>query len=77
MQMIEDAVMDGVQLVVMVILLGCLLIQMHGGLAVAVHLQEGFGIDHAGMMEQVTNFIDHARIGILVMCSLHVLCKQL
>jgi len=77
MQMTEDAVMDGVQLVVVVILLGCLLIQMHGGLTVAVLLQEGFGTDHAGMMEQVTNFIDCASIGILVMCSLHIVCKQL
>jgi len=49
MQMIEDVVMDGVQLLVVVILLlGRLLIQMHGGSAAEVHLQEGFGTDHAG-----------------------------
>jgi hypothetical protein len=51
MQMTEDVVMDGVQLVIVVFLLGRLLIQMHGGLVVAVHLQERFGIDHAGMIE--------------------------
>lgn len=49
MQMTEDAVMDGVQIVVVVIRLGYLLIQMHGGLTVAVLLQEGFGTDHAGI----------------------------
>jgi hypothetical protein len=54
MQMTEDVVMDGVQLLVVVILLlGHLLIQMHGGSAAEVHLQEGFGTDHAGMVEQL------------------------
>jgi len=49
MQMTEDVVMDGVQLlVVIILLLGRLLIQMHGGSAAEVHLQEGFGTNHAG-----------------------------
>lgn len=48
MRTTEDVVTDGVHPLIVVILLGCLLIQMHGGRAVAVHLQEVFGTGHAG-----------------------------
>lgn len=53
MRMTEDVAMDGLQPLIVVILLDCLLIQVHGGSAVAVHLQEVFGADHAGIVEQV------------------------
>ncbi|KAK3122665.1 hypothetical protein QOZ80_8AG0616540 [Eleusine coracana subsp. coracana] len=48
MRTIEDVAMDGVQPLIVVILLGCLLILMSGDSAVTVHLQEVFGTDHTG-----------------------------
>jgi hypothetical protein len=56
MQMTEDVVMHGAQLLAVVILLGCRLVQMPGGSALAVHLQEVVGTGRAGMVEEVTIF---------------------
>jgi hypothetical protein len=74
MQMTEDVVMDGAQLLAVVILLGCRLVQMHGGSALAVHLQEVIGIDHEGIVEETIPFFFARRvcIGTLVMCSIYV-----
>lgn len=49
--MTEDVVKDGTQLLDVVILLGCGLVQTHVGSALTVHLQEVFGICHLGMVE--------------------------
>ena len=58
MQMTEDMAMDGAQLLAVVILLGCRLIQMlHGGSVLAVHLQEVFGTGRVGMIEKVNIFL--------------------
>ena len=48
MLMTEDVEMDGAQLLAVVILLGCRLVQMHGSSALEVHLQEVLGTGHAG-----------------------------
>jgi hypothetical protein len=72
MQMTEDAAMDGVQLLIVAILLGCLLIQMCGGHTVAVHLQEVLGADRAGTVELLISFLEYASSGNLIMCSLQI-----
>lgn len=61
MQMTEDVVMGGVQLLAVVILLGYHhLVQMRGR-EVAVHyLQEVVGTGHAGVFEQVISLINCA-----------------
>jgi hypothetical protein len=46
--MTEDVAMDGVQSLIVVILLEWFLIQIRGGSVVTVHLQEVLGADHTG-----------------------------
>jgi len=49
MQMTEGVAMVGAQLLAVVILLGCRLVQMHGGSALVAHLQEVLGTGRAGI----------------------------
>jgi hypothetical protein len=68
MQMTEDVVMHGAQLLAVVILLGCRLVQMPGGSALAVHLQEVVGTGRAGMVQEVTTFFFVFFEGYFLLC---------
>jgi hypothetical protein len=59
MRMTEDVAMDGVQPLIVVILLEWFLIQIRGGSVVAVHLQEVFGADHTGIVKHVIGFLEY------------------